>query len=214
MFSMKYQLNKIKNHNILYVMAVDAEYGEHLKKCFKPLFIGVGPIEAAMSLTRALCELENKNSKPDLIVSLGSAGSRTLNQTEVYQASSVSYRDMDASLLGFAKGLTPYLDLPANLDLHPQLSNVASATLSTGAKVISGTDYDDIEADMVDMETFALKRVCQTFDLPLIALRGISDGDEELEGHHTWTQYLHIIDEKLAVAIKQLETHLINDHLN
>lgn len=210
---MRYQLNKINDHTILYVMAVDAEYGEHLKKCFKPLFIGVGPVEAAISLTRALCELENRNLEPDLIVSLGSAGSRTLNQTEVYQASSVSYRDMDASLLGFDKGLTPYLDLPANLDIQPQLLNIAHATLSTGAKVISGTDYNNIEADMVDMETFALKRVCQNFDLPLIALRGISDGDEELEGHHTWTQYLHIIDEKLATIVTQLEDNIAKGNL-
>ena len=34
---------------------------------------------------------------PDLVVSLGSAGSRTLEQTEIYQAVSVSYRDIDAS---------------------------------------------------------------------------------------------------------------------
>ena len=211
---MTFQLNKVNNYKILYVMAVDAEYGEHLKTCFKPLFIGVGPVEAAISLTRTLCTLENKNSKPDLIVSLGSAGSNTLNQTEVYQASSVSYRDMDASLLGFPKGTTPYLDLPAKLELSHQLPQMPSATLSTGAKVISGTDFEHIEADMVDMETFALKRVCQTFDLPLIALRGISDGDEDLEGHHTWTQYLHIIDKKLAKIVTRLEDDIARGKLS
>lgn len=211
---MHFKLKSIGTHNILYVMAVDAEYGEHLTKCFKPLFVGVGPVEAAISLTRALSELECNNSKPDLVVSLGSAGSCTLNQTEVYQASSVCYRDMDASLLGFEKGLTPYLDLSAVLELNHQLPDVPSATLSSGAKVISGIDFEQIDADMVDMETFALKRVCQTFNLPLIALRGISDGDEELEGHHTWTQYLHIIDEKLAIIVTQLEDNITKDKLD
>ena len=59
---------------------------------------------------------------------------------------------------------------------------------------------------MVDMETYAVLRACQRFSLPLISLRGISDGDSEL-GHITgWTQYLGIIDVKLAEAVDLLES--------
>ena len=210
---MNFQLNTINGHALLYVMAVNAEYGPHLKKRFTPLFTGVGPVEAAITLATTLSALTTTGQSPHLIISLGSAGSRTLAQTQVYQATSVSYRDMDASLLGHEKGLTPYLDQPEKLDLPHRLSNIPHATLSTGAKVISGTDYDAIEADMVDMETYALKRVCQHFSLPLIALRGISDGDEELEGHHSWTQYLHIIDEKLAAIVDDIENDIINQKL-
>jgi len=79
--------------------------------------------------------------------------------------------------------------------------------------VISGAGYAEIDADMVDMETFALKRVCQRFALPLIALRGISDGARELSGHHDWSQYLHIIDEKLALAVDELEKALAGNQL-
>lgn len=211
---MNFQLNTINGYTILYAMAVNAEYGPHLKKRFNPLFTGVGPVEAAITLCKTLTELAVKNTLPDLIVSLGSAGSRTLIQTHIYQATSVAYRDMDASLLGYEKGRTPYLDQPATLNLPHQIPRIPKATLSTGAKVISGTDYDKISAQMVDMETFALKRVCQTFNLPLIALRGISDGVDELTGHHDWTQYLHIIDEKLAVIVDDLEQQIINGALS
>ncbi len=210
---MTFELKTVHPINILYVMAVDAEYGPCLKRAFSPLFTGVGPVEAAMSLTRTLLELKSDARLPDLVVSLGSAGSRQLIQTEIYQATSVSYRDMDASPLGFEKGKTPYLELPAKLELSPVIPGLKTASLSTGAKVISGSDYDLIDAQMVDMETFALKRVCQTFGLPLIALRGISDGDEELAGHHSWTQYLHIIDTKLAETIGQIESMIKNKQL-
>ena len=54
---------------------------------------------------------------------------------------------------------------------------------------------------MVDMETFAVLRACQTFGVPLVAVRGISDGAAELGHIDDWTQYLHIIDEKLAAAV-------------
>lgn len=110
---MSFELKAVAGRNILYVMAVDAEYGPCLRGRIVPLMTGVGPVEAAVSLTRALAELDAKGSLPDLVVSLGSAGSATLEQTEVYQAISVAYRDMDASPLGFEKGATPFLDLPA-----------------------------------------------------------------------------------------------------
>ncbi len=208
---MSFEIKNAGGHDIVYVMAVDAEYGPHLKKRFKPLFTGVGPVEAAISLTFALANLAVNARTPDLIVSLGSAGSRTLTQTEIYQAISVSYRDMDASLLGFEKGTTPYLNLPAELELVHRIPGIPEARLSSGAKVISGSDYNNIAAEMVDMETFALKRVCQKFDLPMIALRGISDGDEELSGHGDWSQYLHIVDERLAAGVDKLEKALSDD---
>jgi len=209
-----FELKPVGSLCVLYVMAVRAEYGPNLQGCISPLFTGVGPVEAALSLSAVLARLEANDRRPGLVVSLGSAGSRALVQTEIYQASSVSYRDMDASLLGFVKGQTPYLDLPAELELAPKIPGMKQARLSTGAAVISGQGYSSIDADMVDMETFALKRVCQHFDLPLIALRGISDGNEELSGHNSWTQYLHIIDEKLARIVGELETALRNSRLD
>lgn len=141
---------------------------------------------------------------PDLIVSLGSAGSRKLEQANVYQASSVSFRDMDASPLGFEKGVTPFLDLPAVLDLPLRVPEVETASLSTGANIVSGAAYDTIEADMVDMETFAIMRAAMRFNVPLVALRGISDGAAELHHIDDWTEYLHIVDENLGQAVDRL----------
>lgn len=190
---------------ILYVMAAKAEYGPHLQAKIQPLITGVGPVEAAVAVTRALAEAR---PLPRLVVSLGSAGSRTLEQCGVYQASSVSYRDMDASALGIARGQTPFLDLAPIQPLAPMIPGLASATLSTGANIVSGPAYDGIDADMVDMETYAVLRACQTFKVPLIALRGISDGARELAHVDDWTQYLHIVDEKLAAAVDLIEVEL------
>lgn len=191
--------------DILYVMAAPAEYGPHLRSRINPLMTGIGPVEAAIVVTEALTTLKAADRMPAIVVSLGSAGSPVLEQTGVYQASSVSYRDMDASALGFEPGVTPLLNLPATLDLGPFVPGIPKATLSTGANVVSGATYDRIGTDMVDMETYAILRACQRFTLPLIALRGISDGDRELTGYLGWTQYLHIVDEKLAHAVDLLE---------
>lgn len=187
---------------ILYLMAAPAEYGPCLRERIQPVMIGVGPVEAAIATTQTLAD--RRTALPTLVVSLGSAGSRHLEQCGIYQASSVSYRDMDASALGFPKGQTPFLALSPVLPLST-IKGLPTATLSTGANVVSGAAYEGIGADMVDMETYAVLRACQLFAVPLLALRGISDGVSELEGLADWTQYLHIIDQKLAAAIEVIE---------
>ncbi|MGV1784080.1 MULTISPECIES: 5'-methylthioadenosine/S-adenosylhomocysteine nucleosidase [Agrobacterium] len=201
---MSYRLLHVADKSILFVMAASAEYGSHLQARIAPLMTGVGPVEAAISVTAILAGLDAAGHLPDLVVSLGSAGSRTLDQTGIYQAISVAYRDMDASAFGFEKGRTPFLDLPAEVALPLRIPDIAEARLSTGANVVSAAAYGSINADMVEMETYAVLRACQRFGVPLIGLRGISDGREDVNHVDDWTEYLDIIDEKLADAVDRL----------
>jgi adenosylhomocysteine nucleosidase len=205
---MTYEMKPIAGKSVLFVMAADAEYGVFLRTRISPLMTGVGPVEAAVALTRELARLSSHDDLPDLVVSLGSAGSATLEQAEIYQVSAVSYRDMDASAFGFEKGKTPFLDLPVSVELPLRIPGIPTATLSTGANVVSGVAYQSIDAQMVDMETFAILRACQSFNIPLIGLRGISDGRDDVNHIDDWTQYLHVIDKKLALAVDGLQTAL------
>ncbi|RWO61746.1 5'-methylthioadenosine/S-adenosylhomocysteine nucleosidase [Mesorhizobium sp.] len=204
---------RIAGRDVLFVMAAQAEYGPHLQRLFTPVMTGVGPVEAGVRLGAELSWLKSEKALPDLVVSLGSAGSRTLEQTEIYQAVSVAYRDIDASPLGFEKGATPFLDLPVTVPLPFRIPGIGEATLSTGAAIISGSAYDAIAEDMVDMETFACLRACQLFGVPLVGLRGISDGAADLRHVGDWKEYLHVIDEKLADAVTRLEQAIGSDAL-
>jgi adenosylhomocysteine nucleosidase len=192
----------------LCVMAAEAEYGPALKARIKPLMTGVGPVEAAVETTAALAGLAQSDALPDLVICLGSAGSQTLDHGRIYWIDEVSYRDMDASVLGFARGVTPFLDLPASLTLASGPQGQPYARLATGGSVVSGEAYDDIDADMVDMETYAVVRAAARFGLPVIGLRGVSDGKADLTGLSDWTDTLHIIDEGLAEALDLLENEL------
>ena len=194
----------LAGRRVLFVMALNAEYGPHLRARIAPLMTGVGPVEAAVELTATLSRLAARDALPELVVSLGSAGSRSLRQVQVYQASALEYRDMDASALGFPKGETPMLGLPARVELPLRIPGIPAASLATGASVVSGSGYEAVAADMVDMESYAVLRACQRCGLPLIGLRGISDGAEALSGLADWTQYLHLVDERLAQAVDRL----------
>jgi adenosylhomocysteine nucleosidase len=194
---------RIGGRRVLFVMAVEAEYGPHLRARFSPLLTGVGPVEAALVTGMALQELARQDGLPDLVVCLGSAGSRLCPLGDIFQISSVSWRDMDASRLGFTKGVTPFIDHPVDLPLATPLA-LPLARLSTGANIVGGEEYTAIDADMVDMETFAVARACSRFDVPLMGLRGISDGPGELDHIDSWTALLGLLDERLAAAVDLL----------
>ena len=198
-------VDDVAGARVLFVMAAQAEYGPALKQRIRPLMTGVGPIESALGTGVALQALSVAGRMPDLVASLGSAGSRLLEQGAVYQVASVSWRDIDASPLGFTKGVTPFLDHPVDTPLPTPIPSLQAARLSTGSDIVSGSRYDLIDAEMVNMETFAVLRACQRFKLPLIGLRGISDGAAELRHYDDWATLLHVIDEKLADAVDRLE---------
>ncbi|WP_134682203.1 5'-methylthioadenosine/S-adenosylhomocysteine nucleosidase [Paracoccus ravus] len=204
--SVETSIGRLGECRVLFVMAVDAEYGPELRRRITPLMTGVGPVEAAVVLTAALARLGA--DLPDLVVSLGSAGSRRLEEGRVYQVSEVEYRDMDATALGFAKGVTPFSTLPAKIPMPVQMPDFPAASLATGASIVSGSAYDAIQAEMVDMETFAVLRACQEFGLPLVGLRGISDGAREVARLQDWTEYLDVVDRNLAQAIDRLGASL------
>ena len=206
--SRDWALSRFGPRAVLCVMAAEPEYGPALRARIRPLITGVGHVEAAAAVAHALAELKAEGALPDLIVSLGSAGSRTLDHARVYRVSQVAYRDMDASVLGFPKGETPYLRLPAVLPLADGPPSLPSARLATGASVVSGTAYDAIDADMVDMETFAVVRAAARFGVPVLGLRGVSDGRTDLSELSHWTDALAEIDLRLAEALDLLQDHL------
>ncbi|WP_292066820.1 5'-methylthioadenosine/S-adenosylhomocysteine nucleosidase [Brevundimonas sp. UBA7664] len=191
----------------LCVIAAEPEYGPALRARIRPLITGVGPVEAAAGVAQALATLQAEGVLPDVVISLGSAGSRTLEHACVYRVTDVSYRDMDASVLGFPKGETPYPRLPAVLPLADGPAALPPARLGTGGSVVSGAGYDAVDADMVDMETFAVVRAAARFGVPVIGLRGVSDGRTDLSRLEHWTDALAEIDLRLAEALDLLHDH-------
>jgi adenosylhomocysteine nucleosidase len=202
------QPKQIGDLSVLFVMATEQEYGRHLKARIVPVITGVGPVQAAVGTAAALGELDRAGRLPSLVVSLGTAGSATLDHAGIYQVVSVAYRDMDASRLGFEKGVTPFSDEPAVVPIPYRIPDVPAASISSGGAIISGRGYDAIAADMVDMETFSVYQAARRFGVPMIGLRAISDGRSDLTGLHDWMEFLHILDEKLALTLDAFEGHV------
>lgn len=200
----------------LVVMATDHEYGEHLKALgIRPLITGVGPVHAAIVLTHALVKLAHAEPprRPDVIINLGSAGSATLEQGAVYRVSRCVYRDMDASLLGFPKGQTPFSPHPVWTEAPALMPGFPAASCSSGAAVIN--DHTTTEADLADMEYAALNDVAMRFGIALVGFKGISDGAKPLTGElASWTELLPVVDRNLAAAVAELKQQLAQGRIS
>ena len=206
-------LTRIAGHEVLFVIAAEAEYGPALRARVDAFLCGIGVVEAAVRVAARLATLAVAGQGPDLVVSLGSAGSARLEQGAVFQVSEVSWRDIDASPLGFAPGEVPLAGLPLALPLRAPL-DVPRARLSTGSDFVTGAGWGRIGADMVDMETYAIARACRDFDLPLLGWRGVSDGAEELTRIGEWHEALPVIDERLAGLVDALAALLAQGGLD
>ncbi len=188
---------------VLFVTASLAEYGVQLQKRIRnPFASGVGPIESAVNLSRALCQME---VRPALIVSFGTSLSALLPPKTVCQIGSVRYRDMDASVLGFPRGITPLIGLPDVVHLPHVVPGLPLATLSTGAQLVTDPSLDLSQQDLHDLETYAHMRAGISFGIPIIGLRGVADRTADLSKRTYWSQFLLDIDVKLAQAFDLLE---------
>ena len=205
-------LTRLAGHDVLFVIAAEAEYGPALRARVEAFLCGIGVVEAAVRVTGRLAALHAAGQGPDLVVSLGSAGSSRLEQGAVFQVREVSWRDIDASPLGFAPGEVPLAGLPLALPLPAPL-DLPGAALSTGSDFVTGAGWDRIAADMVDMETYAIARACREFDVPLLGWRGVSDGAQELTRIGEWHEALPLIDRRLAGLVDRLESILARDGL-
>ena len=199
----KAEVVQVGGKRVLHVMATVQEYTGSLRRKITPLVTGVGPVEGGIALGAALAELSARRELPDFVVTLGSGGSAKLEHLCVYQGAWVSYRDMDCSPIGFERGVTPFSTAPAVLALGPRVPGLPSASIASGASIVSGAAYVGIEADMVDMETYAYARAGLAFAVPVIALRGVSDGRAPLQGYSDWHDSLVELGERLTLALDQ-----------
>jgi adenosylhomocysteine nucleosidase len=132
----------------------------------------IGKVNAAYALARRIGE-----RRPELVVNLGTAGSRRHAGGQVINPAKFVQRDMDVSALGFEKFQTPFSDDPKILEYGRHFAHLLGGVCGTG------DSFDVSEAangfDVVDMEAYALALICQREDIPFICLKYVSDGADD-----------------------------------
>ena len=143
----------------LIVMALETEGQGRLEALgFEVLYCGVGKVNAAYHLTRKLHELAREEIAVPYVLNLGSAGSHRFNTGTLVEIDRFVQRDMDAVALGFAHGETPFDVTPAALTVARRFTHLPSGCCGSGDSFAIGAP--PIPCDVVEMEAFALAKVC------------------------------------------------------
>ncbi len=138
------------------------------------LFTGVGKVNAAYQLTRRLAEERARGTQP-LVVNLGTAGSRHFEAGRVVACRRFVQRDMDVTGLGFALGHTPFEQrVPAELEFPQVFAELPHATCGTGDRFEAHSEA--ISWEVIDMEAYALAKVCFLDGVPFACAKFITDG--------------------------------------
>lgn len=138
------------------------------------LYTGLGKVNAAYRLARALSEHRAAHGTLPRVVNFGTAGSPTLPAGSVVACRRFVQRDMDVSGLGFALGTTPFEDIPAMLEFPRLFPELPEGVCGTGDRFETGKPV--VECDVIDMEAYALAKVCHLEGTPFGAVKFVTDG--------------------------------------
>jgi adenosylhomocysteine nucleosidase len=145
-----------------------------------------------------------QNQPLPLVVNLGTAGSRTLLAHTLVACNKFTQRDMDVSGLGFAPGVTPFDDAPPVIEFPPVLAHLPQRMCSTADSF--ATHLHAVSGDLVDMEAFALARVCLLERARFACVKFVTDGADGDSAAH-WEAALHAAAQAFERVYRELLSH-------
>jgi adenosylhomocysteine nucleosidase len=156
-------------------MALPQESRGEFERVDAPLlYTGVGKVNAAMALATRLTEYRLANHPPPLVINFGTAGSRRFAARTLVACNRFTQRDMDVRALGFAAGETPFDVAPRVIETAVVFDSLPQTICSTADAF--ATDTHAVDGDVVDMEAFALARVCLHAGARFACAKFVSDG--------------------------------------
>ena len=173
---------------ILIVCALEIETQEKLKD-YDVLYTGVGKVNATFALTRKFGKL-GSYIPYSLVVNYGTAGSRKIKKGKLVDCTKFIQRDMDVTGLGFMKGETPFEDdPPITIETPKDVFNPIGRRATCGSGDNFVEDKTNYYGEVVDMEAYALAKVCYQYNVPFISFKYITDGADE-QAHEDWESNL------------------------
>ena len=127
------------------------------------LHTGVGKVNAAWRTAQGLAHYT-----PDLVINFGTAGAVRRDLSGLIEVGIALQRDMDVRPLGVPLGHTPFEE-----DSHQ--IQFGSSAISCGTGDSFAATAPELACDLVDMELYAIAKICRAANVPLKAYKYVSD---------------------------------------
>jgi adenosylhomocysteine nucleosidase len=155
------------------------------------LYCGVGKVNAAIALTRELARYAEAGRALPMVVNFGTAGSRRHAAGALLACREFVQRDMDVRGLGFALGVTPFDENPACLGFEPVFTHLPEAICGSGDSFATADTADaDLACAVVDMEAYALAKVCRIARTQFACVKYVTDGADHAAAED-WQSNVH-----------------------
>ena len=138
------------------------------------------------------------------VINLGTAGSHHFPTHSLIECSHVVQRDMDLTPLGVAIGQTPMDELPGTIECQTFFSDLKKGICGTGDRF--ETTAPAIKCELMDMEAYAMAKVCKKLGVSFSAYKYITDGSDE-KAHKDWIENL----KPASMALKNIFDRLFKD---
>lgn len=193
----------IKNILVVFALAEESNNLFNNLDNINLLYTGVGKVNATYNLTKKIIELKQKNQPIDAIINLGSCGSSKFKKKELVLCNKFIQMDMDATIFNYKVGETPAeKHIPYLIEHKKILNNLPFAIC--GTKDNFATEKSSIEEiDVIDMEAYALAKVCFLEKINFISIKCISDNLDE-NGGEDWDTEIKSIPEILFNYFKTI----------
>ena len=167
----------------LIVSALEIETQGQLED-YDVLYTGVGKVNATYKLTQKFGKI-GSHIPYNLVINYGTAGSRKIKKKTLVDCTKFIQRDMDVTGLGFMRGETPFEDKPPiTIESTSEFNPIGrKATCGSGDNFVE--DRTQYYGEVVDMEAYALAKVCHHYNVPFISFKYITDGADE-QAHEDW----------------------------
>jgi adenosylhomocysteine nucleosidase len=162
--------------DVLVVMALqEEELGLLQAAGAAVLFTGVGKVNAALQLMRYLTAQRLAGTPVRQVLNVGTAGSRRFATGSLVGCHRFVQRDMDVSPLGFARGTTPFeAQWGGELVFEPAFAQLPQGLCGTGDSFDTGAHA--LHCEVLEMEAYALAKVCLHEGVGFACAKYISDG--------------------------------------
>lgn len=161
------------------IMALPVESQGHFEKAgIEVHYCGIGKVNAAWKTTELI--LKNPGKK---ILNLGTAGSPKLKTHDLVECTSFVQRDMDIRPLNFPLGLTPMDEIPGEIQGTRIFKGLEHGVCGTGDRFEVGPP--ELACDLVDMEAYAMAKVCKRYSVDFVSIKYITDGSDD-QAHKDW----------------------------
>jgi adenosylhomocysteine nucleosidase len=194
-------MNSLKPFESILLVFAMKEESQNLFDSENVIYTGIGKINATFALTQKLTQMALEKHLPSRVINFGSCGSQSFSKHSLVEVAEFHQVDMDVSPLGVPLGVTPFDKYGGVLKSESFTTQLPKARCETADRF--QTNLVKSGSTVVEMEAYALAKVCKLFDVRFTAIKHVTDGADGT-AHESWAENVQFSAQEFRKIFDQI----------